>query len=107
MGSEIPQAKTTGDGPSPTSKSSNETSSAEADAAFRALAELFADPKMRGRPHHRYVLVQRETGELVLEHDPACLIVDKAIADACGLPKGRPRVIRLDRPRRKRSRPQS
>jgi hypothetical protein len=71
------------------------TINAEADAAFRALAEMFSDPKMRSPRYHRYVLVEREAGELVFEHDPTCALVDEAIADACGLPKVRPRVIRL------------
>jgi hypothetical protein len=71
------------------------TINAEADAAFRALAEMFSDPKMRGRHYRRYVLVQRDTGELVLERDPICLVVEEAIAEAFGRPKPRPRVISL------------
>src|SRR4029453_7613142 len=45
------------------------TINAEADAADRARPEMFADGKMRVPRHRRYVLVRRETGELVFEQE--------------------------------------
>jgi hypothetical protein len=67
----------------------------EANAAIRALGEMFSNPKMEGRCYHRYVLVQQASGELVFEQDAFDFHVEQAIAKAFGQPKSRRRMIRI------------
>lgn len=74
---------------------SKETIEAEADAATRALGEMFSDPKMRGHSYHRYVLVQRASGELVFEQEAIDFQFEQAIAKAFGEPKPSRRRIRM------------
>jgi hypothetical protein len=50
---------------------------------------------------HRYVLVQRASGELVFVQEEIDAMVERAIAAAFGEPKPRRPVIKLDPPRHK------
>jgi hypothetical protein len=74
---------------------SKQSIDAQADAATRALAELFSDPKLRSRHYHRYVLVRQESGELVFKQDALDLAVQQAIARAFGEPKPRRRSRKI------------
>jgi hypothetical protein len=76
-------------------KSSNETIT-KADASARALLKLLGDPKTRPPRYRRFILVRRETGQLEFEQDELEAIFDEVLAEACGRPKPRPRVIRID-----------
>jgi hypothetical protein len=67
----------------------------EREAAIRALGELFSSPKMRTHIYHRYILVQRPSGELVFEQEEFDFYVEQAIAKAFGRWKPRRRIIRI------------
>jgi hypothetical protein len=86
-----------------TSKTSKETVETEADAAMRALAELFS--RTNGPRYRRYVLVQRESGELVFEQEAINAMLDGVLAELFGRPKPKPRVIRIDPQPMRRPRP--
>jgi hypothetical protein len=75
--------------------SNDETTATKCAAATRALEELFSDPKLSAGAYHRYILVQRASGELVFEQDAFDFSVEQAIADAFGQRKPRRRTIRI------------
>ncbi len=75
--------------------SSEEPIDAKACSAIQALGELFSDPKMRGHSYHRYVLVQRPSGELVFEQEPFDFMFEQAVSKAFGKPKPKRREIRI------------
>jgi hypothetical protein len=68
---------------------------AKAAAAIRALGEMFSNPKVRGACYHRYLLVQRASGELVFEQEPFDFLFEQAISKAFGRPKPKRREIRI------------
>jgi hypothetical protein len=72
-----------------------ETIARKREAAIRALGELFSNPKVRAHVYHRYILVQRASGELVFEQDAFDFSVEQAIAEAFGQRKPRRRMIRI------------
>jgi hypothetical protein len=61
------------------------------------LARLMARTPAR----HRYLLVQRASGELVFVQEEIDAMVEQAIAAAFGEPKPKRRVIKLHPPRHK------
>jgi hypothetical protein len=70
----------------------------DADDALSGLIKIFSDPKLPPHGHRRYVLIRRASGELVLQQDATDFWLERAVASLCGTrPRGRPRVIRLDR----------
>lgn len=80
---------------------SKEAIDSDADAAMRALVELFSDTKLHRR-YRRYVLVRGASGELEFQQEPVSVMMDEAFAEAFGRAKPRrPRLINFDRPNRK------
>jgi hypothetical protein len=75
--------------------SNDETTAPKCAAATRALEELFSNPKLSAGVYHRYILVQRASGELVFEQDAFDFSVEQAIAEAFGQRKLRRRMIRI------------
>lgn len=74
---------------------SNETTAPKCAAATRALEGLFSNAKSSAGVYHRYILVQRASGELVFEQDAFDFSVEQAIAEAFGQRKPRRRMIRI------------
>jgi hypothetical protein len=76
---------------------SNEEATAAkcAGGSIRALGELFSDPKSRAQVYHRYLLVQRSSGQLVFEQEDFDFVFEQAVAKAFGQPKPRRRMIRI------------
>jgi hypothetical protein len=72
-----------------------ETIALECEAAIRALDELFSNSKVRASVYHRYILVQRASGELVFEQEAFDFYVEQAIAKAFGQRRPRRRMIRI------------
>jgi len=77
-----------------TKKESRETVASEADVAMRALVELFSRKKP-GPRYRRYVLVQRDSGELLFEQEAINAILDGVLAEVFGRRKPKPRVIKI------------
>jgi hypothetical protein len=75
--------------------SNDETIASKREATIRALGELFSNPKMRAHVYHRYILVQRASGELVFEQEAFDFYLEQAIAKAFGQRKPRRRTIRI------------
>jgi len=75
--------------------SNDETTAAKCAAATRALEELFSNPKLSAGVYHRFILVQRASGELMFEQDAFDFSVWQAIAEAFGQRKPRRRMIRI------------
>jgi hypothetical protein len=75
--------------------SNEETIARKRGAAIRALGELFSSPKMRTHIYHRYILVQRPSGELVFEQEEFDFHYEQAVAKAFGQRKRRRRIIRI------------
>ncbi len=74
-----------------------EAPSADAAAAFQALAEMFANAKGPGCPHRQYLL-ERIDGQLVFRQTEADAAVEIAIADVFGSAQStsnRRRIIKL------------
>jgi hypothetical protein len=74
---------------------SEETIARKREAAIRALGELFSDPKSRAQVYHRYLLVERSSGQLVFEQEDFDFVFEQAVAKAFGRPKPRRRMIRI------------
>jgi hypothetical protein len=72
-----------------------ETIARKREAAIRALGELFSNPKVRAHVYHRYILVQRASGELVFEQEAFDSCVEQAVAEAFGQRKPRRRMIKV------------
>jgi hypothetical protein len=67
----------------------------ECEAAIRALGELFSNSELKAHIYHRYILVQRTSGELVFEQDAVDFYVEQAIAKAFGRRRPIRRMIRI------------
>jgi hypothetical protein len=89
-----PRPKAISDAMSVTKKESRETVASEADVAMRALVELFSRKKP-GPRYRRYVLVQRDSGELLFEQEAINAILDGVLAEVFGRRKPKPRVIKI------------
>src|SRR5262249_29778959 len=75
--------------------SNDESDAAKCAASIRALGELFSDPKSRAQVYHRYLLVERSSGQLVFEQEDFDFVFEQAVAKAFGRPKPRRRMIRI------------
>jgi hypothetical protein len=75
--------------------STEETIARKREDAIRALGELFSNPKVRAHVYHRYILVQRASGELVFEQEAFDSCVEQAISEAFGQRKPRRRMIKV------------
>ena len=62
------------------------------DGAIRALDELFSNQNGKASIYHRYVLVQRASGELVFEQEEFDFYFEQAIAEVFGQRKPRRRI---------------
>jgi hypothetical protein len=80
---------------------------ANRDGAIQALGELFSKPTGKGSSYHRYVLVQRASGELVFEQEEFDFYLEQAIAKVFGQPKPRRRIIAVNSPTGKQKRLQT
>jgi len=74
--------------------SNDESDAAKCAGSIRALGELFSDPKSRAQVYHRYLLVERSSGQLVFEQEDFDFVFEQAVAKAFGRPKPRRRMIR-------------
>ena len=75
--------------------SNDESDAAKCAASIRALGELFSDPKSRAQVYHRFLLVERSSGQLVFEQEDFDFVFEQAVAKAFGRPKPRRRMIRI------------
>ena len=63
---------------------SNDERARKCNGAIEALEELFPNSSGKASIYHRYVLVQRASGELVFEQEEFDFYLEQAIAEAFG-----------------------
>jgi hypothetical protein len=71
---------------------SNDERARKCNGAIEALEELFPNSSGKASIYHRYVLVQRASGELVFEQEEFDFYLEQAIAEAFGQRTRRKRI---------------